>query len=50
MTPLGDVAQHRVRRASGYEPHAHDRRRALRLPPHDLAPQQQAEVVLEDAR
>ena len=44
--PFGDVAQHRVGRR-WKEPPAQDRP-ALGFPPDDLAPQEQAQVVLED--
>ena len=42
--PLGDVAEHRVRRALERAPGTGSAG-GLALPPHDLAPQQQAEVL-----
>ena len=45
---LGRVAQHRIRRAAERSPRA-AAGRAFALAPHDLAAQQEAELVLEDA-
>ena len=47
--PLGQVAQHRVGRALERPPRA-GAAGALGLLPDDLAPQQQPEAVLQDAR